>query len=335
MRALICSAFGDPPTLSLGEMPSPRPAADELLVDVEAVGLGYFDTVLLRGIYQEKPALPFVPGREFCGVVAEAGTDMDAALVGKRIAGISFTGCLAERALVKRGHFMVLPDGMDPVTGSAFLSAYATMLYALENCGAQKPGERVLVLGAAGTVGQAAIDIARALGGHVVAAASAEAKRAAATARGAHGVTDYTAADWRDQLRAAAPTGFDIVVDPVGGGYSETAFRHLAPGGRHLVIGFSAGEVPRLPFNLPLLKRASLVGVDWGGFSQQEPEANAALLLRLHDMLADGRLTPKASRTYGIGEVGEVVADLQARRSIGKPVILLRGKWPGQDVAGE
>lgn len=322
MRALICTAYGVPPQLELSEIPAPVPGADELLIDVESVGLGYFDAVLLSGLYQEKPALPFVPGREFCGVVAAAGPGMDAGLTGRRIAGISFTGCLAKQALVRRGHFMALPDNMDASTGGAFLSAYATMLYALENCAAQKPGENILILGAAGTVGQAAIDIGRALGGKIVAAASSEAKRAAAIARGADSATDYAAADWRDQLRRLAPQGFDIVVDPVGGAFSETAFRHLAPGGRHLVVGFSAGEVPRLPLNLPLLKRASLVGVDWGGFSQQEPEANSRLLSRLHNMLRDGLLRPEPASAHTIEEVGQVIADFQARRMIGKPVIV-------------
>lgn len=323
MRALICSEYGTPPLLERGEMPGPVPGPGEAVLRVEAVGLGYFDTVLLRGLYQEKPPLPMIPGRECCGTVVDLGPGTDPALMGRRVAAIAFAGSMAERAKVRISDIVPLPPEMPPATGAAFLSAYATMLYALTLCRRQAEGETLLVLGASGTVGMAAIDIGRALGGRIIAAASSAAKRDAALARGAHEVVDYTDPGWRETLRGLAPRGVDLVVDPVGGAFSETAFRHLAPGGRHLVVGFSAGDIPRLPLNLPLLKRASLVGVDWGGFAQQEPEANAALLQRLGAMLAEGVLTPRPGRMYRVDTFAEAVDDLIARRSIGKPVVLL------------
>lgn len=323
MKALICTEYGSPPHLERGDMPEPDPGPGEAILRVEAVGLGYFDTVLLRGMYQEKPPLPMIPGRECCGTVVRLGPETDQTLKGRRVAAIAFTGSMAEYALVKVSDTVILPPDTPPATGAAFLSAYATMLYALTDCGKQRAGETLLVLGASGTVGMAAIAIGRALGGRVIAAASSDAKRAAALSQGADAALDYTDPDWRTLLRDIAPAGVDIVVDPVGGDYSETAFRHLAPGGRHLVVGFTAGNIPRLPLNLPLLKRASLVGVDWGGFAQNEPAANATLLACLSAMMSDGTLTPQPGRTYDVSTFGQAIDDLMARRSIGKPVVLL------------
>ncbi|TDE35677.1 NADPH:quinone oxidoreductase family protein [Antarcticimicrobium sediminis] len=323
MRALICEEYGSPPKLTRGQIPDPAPGPGEAKLAVEAVGLGYFDSVLLRGMYQEKPPLPMIPGRECCGTVVALGAGTDPTLLGRRVAAIAFTGCMAEYAIVRISDTVPLPRRMPATIGAAFLSAYATMLYALTNCGHQRAGETLLVLGASGTLGMAAIDLGRALGGRVIAAASTPAKREAARMRGAEATVDYTAHDWRDRLRDLAPSGVDIVVDPVGGSYSEPAFRHLAPNGRHLVLGFTAGEIPRLPLNLPLLKRANLVGVDWGGFAQQEPNVNAALLARLGEMLTIGSLTPSPSRTYTVATFGQAIEDLVARRSIGKPVVVL------------
>jgi NADPH2:quinone reductase len=292
MRALICTEYGDPPKLARREVPSPSPAEGELLLNIEAVGLGYFDNVLLSGRYQEKPPLPLILGRECSGTVMAIGASVDPNLIGQRVAAISFAGCMAEQAVVKISDAMSLPHGMSAAKAASCLSAYATMLYALTDCADINTDDAVLVLGAAGTVGQAAIDVALALGGRVIAAASSPEKRSAALARGAEIAIDYTTDSWRTELKRIVPGGIDIVVDPVGGSFSEMAFRQLAPRGRHLVVGFTAGVIPCLPLNLPLLKRASLVGVNWGGFARCEPEANAALLNRLHKMLANGKLTP-------------------------------------------
>ena len=327
MRALICTAFGEEPSLELADVPALEPGPEEILVRVEAVGVGFFDTVLLAGRYQEKPRLPMIPGREFCGRIAACGPKMDAGLVGRLVAGIAFDGCLAEYALARKGHFAVLPEGIAAASGAAFLSSYATALYSLESCGHVRPGEVVLVLGAAGTVGEASIDVAKALGATVVAAASTEEKRAHCLARGADYAIDYTRPDWRRALTAAVGRPVNIVVDPVGGSLSETAFRSLGPGGRFLVVGFADGEIGRIPLNLPLLKRASIVGVDWGGFMQAEPEANERLLARLVGFLADGLIRPSPTSTRALSEFPDVLAQLRRRASIGKPVIVLDGAF--------
>lgn len=323
MRALTCTKYADPPELMWSEVPTPSPMDDELLLDIEAVGLSSFDNVLLSGNYQEKPRLPLIIGRECAGTVAAVGANLNPALIGQRAAAISFGGCLAEQAIAKISDTMMLPENMSTATGAACLSAYATMLYALGDCADLRDGETILVLGAAGTVGQAAIDVGQALGAHVVAAASSPEKRKAALDRGAQIAIDYMSENWRTELKKIVPDGIDIIVDPVGGSFSETAFRQLAPSGRHLVIGFTAGKIPCLPLNLPLLKRASLVGVNWGGFAQQEPEANSALLSRLQTMLGSGRLTPHPPETYNCDEVQIILNGIKDRRSIGKPVILL------------
>ena len=325
MKAMQCRAYGDPPELWTGEVEDPAPGPGEVLIDVEAVGLGYFDAVLLGGKYQEKPALPFVPGREHAGRVIALGDGADPSLLGARVAAISFRGALAEKSVALAAHCMAVPQGMDAAAAGSFLSAYATSLYALETRGAMREGETVLVLGAAGTVGSAAIDVAKALGGRVVAAASSPAKRDFCLERGADVVIDYTQPSWRASLKEhLGGGGPDLIVDTVGGPASEPAFRSIAPGGRHLVVGFAAGEIARLPLNLPLLKSASVVGVDWGGFMQRDPSGNRILLERLGTLLETGRLRPEASTVHELDEVASVLRALLDRRSIGKPVILMR-----------
>lgn len=322
MKALLCRAFGDPPDLAVAEVPDPAPGPGEVLIRVEAVGLGFFDALLLAGRYQEKPPLPFIPGREHEGRVLAVGQGVDPALQGARVAALAFGGALAERAVAKADHCLVVPPGMDAATAGGLLSAYATSLYALEVQGRLQAGETVLVLGGAGAVGSAAIDVAKALGARVAAAASTPEKRERCRRRGADVVVDYTAPDWRAALRGALGGGIDVVMDMVGGAVSEPAFRSLKPGGRHLVVGFASGAIPRLPLNLPLLKRASVVGVDWGGFLLNDPAGNRALLDRLGAMLADGRLSPAAPSVHGLAEVAPLLRRFLDRGGVGKPVVL-------------
>lgn len=324
MKAMQCVAYGDPPELRIGEVDDPLPGPGEVLIEVEAVGLGYFDAVLLAGKYQERPALPFIPGREHAGRVVGLGAGADPALLGARVAAIAFGGAMAGKAVAHAAHCMVVPPDMSPAVAGSLLSAYATSLYALETCGAIRRGETVLVLGAAGAVGAAAIDVAKALGGRVVAAASSPEKLDYCRRRGADIVIDYTRPDWRKALKEELGGGVDLIVDTVGGPASEPAFRSINPGGRHLVVGFASGEIARLPLNLPLLKRASVVGVDWGGFMQTDHAGNRALLDRLGGLLRDGRLCPEVTSVHRLDEVGAVLRALVERRSIGKPVIDLR-----------
>lgn len=321
MKALHCLSYGEPPDLRIAEVAEPVPGPGEALVAVEAVGLGGFDAVLLGGRYQERPEPPFVPGRELAGRVLTVGEGVDPALIGARVAAIAFGGALAERAVARLAHCMAVPPDMDAATAASVLSAYATGLYALESCGRMAAGETVLVLGGAGTVGMAAIDIAKGLGGRVVAAASSAEKLDACRARGADLVVDYGDAEWRRTLARLLDGGVDLVLDPVGGALSEPAFRSLAPGGRHLVVGFASGAIPRLPLNLPLLKRASVVGVDWGGFMQAEPEANRALLARLRALFDAGALRPERPAVHPLSALVPLLDDFRMRRSVGKPVI--------------
>ncbi|WP_052710122.1 NADPH:quinone oxidoreductase family protein [Azospirillum thiophilum] len=321
MKALHCLSYGEPPELRIADVAEPEPGPGEALIAVEAVGIGGFDAVLLGGRYQERPEPPFIPGRELAGRVLAVGEGGDPALVAVRVAAIAFGGALAERAVARCDHCMATPPGMDAATAASILSAYATSLYALESCGRMRAGETVLVLGGAGTVGAAAIDIARGLGGRVVAAASSPEKLEFCRARGAELAVDYGDPDWRRAMTERLGGGVDLVLDPVGGTLSEPAFRSLAPGGRHLVVGFAAGEIPRIPLNLPLLKRASIVGVDWGGFMRTEPAANRTLLARLRALFDSGALRPERPAIHPLSALVPLLDDFRNRRSVGKPVI--------------
>lgn len=322
MKALQCLAYGEPSGLVLRDLPDPDPLAGEVLLSVEAAGLGFVDALHVRGGYQVKRPLPFTPGTEVAGRVLSVGADVDAGLVGKRLMALSPVGALAEKITLPAAVCTEVPDGMSAEIAAGFIVSYCTALYGFQDCGALQPGECVLVLGAGGSVGVAAIDVAKAMGAHVVAAAASAEKREAAKGQGADQVLDYSSPDWRKALvDLLAGRGVDLVYDPVGGDFSETAFRCLAPRGRHLVVGFAAGSIPKLPLNLALLKRASLVGVDWGGYIRAHPAEQPRLLSILTDWFKAGRLKPIASPAHTLAEAPAVLQALVERRSVGKPVI--------------
>lgn len=324
MRAIRCVSYGEPKELVLDTIEPPAPGADEVVVAVEAVGLGYVDALHVRGGYQIKKPLPFVPGSEIAGHVVEVGPGASPQMKGQRVMAMSPDGALAERVRLPVSACIPLPERLSSEAAAGFLVSYCTGLYGLEDCGALKPGETVLVLGASGGVGEAAIDIAKAMGARVIAAASSAEKLEACLARGADLTVDYSRDDWRQTLqRLAGEKGINMVYDPVGGRYSETAFRCLSPGGRFLVVGFANGEIPRIPLNLPLLKRSAIVGVDWGGHVRADPKANVPLLARLVDWIEAGRISPRASSVHPLEEAPAVLQALLDRRSIGKPVIRL------------
>lgn len=324
MRAICCHAYGEPRNLTLDDIAEPTPAAGDLLVDVEAVGLGFVDALRIRGGYQIRNPLPFVAGSEMAGRVVGVGPDVDRSWVGKRVMGWGLSGALAEKALAKAETSTVIPANMSSEAASGFSVSYCTALYGLETCGRLLPGETVLVLGAGGGVGLAAIDVARMLGARTIAAASSRQKLEAAKSQGADLCVDYSGSDWRKSVQeAAGPRGIDVVVDSVGGSYSETAFRCLRPGGRLLVVGFANGEIARIPLNLALLKRASIVGVDWGGFRSAEGAAAGKVLERLAGDVAAGRLSPPATSVHPLSEAPLVLQRLLDRTSVGKPVVLV------------
>jgi NADPH2:quinone reductase len=324
MRAVQCIAYGAPEDLVLKDVPAPVAGAGEVVVAVEAVGLGFVDALHVRGGYQVKKPLPFVPGSEIAGTVVALGDGVPATLMGQRVMGVAGNGGLAEMAVLSVASCMALPPSFSSQAAASALVNYCTGIYGLEVCGNLQAGETVLVLGASGGVGLAAIDIAKGLGATVVAAASSPDKLESCRARGADLTIDYSHADWRKTLEALLQgRRINVVYDPVGGAWSETAFRCLAPGGRHLVVGFAGGEIPRIPLNLPLLKRASIVGVDWGGYVRADSRAARPLMQRLVDLVATGAIAPRPSATFTLDQAPDVLARLMARENIGKPVILI------------
>lgn len=325
MHAIRCGNYGAPSTLTLEDLDDPIPGRGQVVIETEAAGLGYVDALLVAGLYQVKTPLPFTPGSEVAGKVVALGEGAPEALMGKRVMALSPAGALAEKIALPAAACIPVPANMSAEAAAGFIVSYCTALYGFETCGHLKPGETVLVLGAAGGVGMAAIDVAKAMGATVVAAASTEEKRNAAMARGADFAIDYTASDWRKTLEPlTGRRDVDLVYDPVGGDMSETAFRCLAPGGRHLVVGFAAGEIPRIPLNLPLLKRSSIVGVDWGGYVRADPAANIPLLRTLTNWASEGRIDPEPSASFPLAQAPAVLQRLLDRESIGKPVIHFR-----------
>jgi NADPH2:quinone reductase len=322
MRAYVCHEYGAPGLLRIEDRPDPTPGPGEVLLGTEAVGLGYVDALFVAGTYQVKLPLPFVPGSEIAGRIVAVGAGVPETRIGSRVMALAPRGALAERVALPAAACTPVPDQMSAEAAAGFIVSYCTALYGLVDCGKVQPGETVLILGAAGGVGMAAIDVARALGARVIAAASTPEKRAAAIARGAEVAIDYSVPEWRGSLApATGRKDVDVVYDPVGGEHSETALRCLAPGGRHLVVGFAAGTIPRVPLNLALLKRASIVGVDWGGHIRANPGANAPLLQTLVEWVEAGRIDPQPDTTVPFEGAPDVLQALLDRRSVGKPVV--------------
>lgn len=322
MRAIVCNAYGDPRDLVLTELPAPSAGPGQVIIEVEAAGLGYVDALHVRGGYQVKKPLPFIPGSEIAGRIIAVGDGVSSQRIGQRVVAQSPNGGLAEQIAVPASSCMQLPDSFTSEAAASALLNYCTGLYGLEDCGQLRAGETVLVLGASGGVGLAAIDIAKGLGATVAAAASSDDKLASCHARGADLVVNYSQPDWRKALEAElAGRPLTVIYDPVGGVWSETAFRCLSPGGRHLVVGFAGGEIPRIPLNLPLLKRSSIVGVDWGGCIRNNPADAIPVMQRLVDLVASGKITPRPTATYALAEAPMVLEQLMTRGNVGKPVI--------------
>src|SRR4051794_5128311 len=267
MKAVLCKQYGPPDTLTFEELPSPRAGAGEVVVAVKAASVNFPDVLIIQNKYQFKPPLPFSPGSELAGVVKEVGAGVTNVKAGDKVIAFTTYGAFAEEVKTEAGRLLPLPEGMDFASGAAFLLTYGTSDHALRDRGALKAGETLLVLGAAGGVGLAAIEIGKALGARVIACASSEEKLAVCKAHGADDLINYSTQDLREAVKAATGgKGPDVIYDPVGGIYAEPAFRSIGWRGRYLVIGFANGEIPKLPLNLTLLKGASLVGVFWGEF---------------------------------------------------------------------
>jgi NADPH2:quinone reductase len=322
MKALVCKAWGLPETLVVEDLTDPVAGPGQAVVRVHAAGVNFPDALIIQNKYQFTPALPFVPGSECAGVVESIGDGVTRVKPGDRVIALTASGAFAEKVQADAAALTPLPEGVDFAIGSAFLLTYGTAYHALADRGALKQGEVLLVLGASGGVGIAAIEIGKALGARVIAAASSEQKRSICREHGADELIDYTASDLKPVLAAlTAGKGVDVVFDPVGGAFTEAALRNCAWRGRHLVIGFASGDIPRVPANLLLLKGCSLIGVFWGRYVKSEPGAWARDLATLFLWLRQGRLRPHIAERYPLERGAEALAALLARRACGKLVI--------------
>lgn len=322
MRAVVCEKFGPPSSLRELEIATPDIGPEDVLIEVHAAGVGFVDGLMIQGKYQVKPSLPYYPGSEFSGTVAQTGTEVRDLSIGSRVMGLAGSGAFSQFVALPANRLIVLPDEVNYTTAASLYINYATALYGLRDCGKLATGETILILGASGGVGSAAIAVAKAMGAYVIGAASSEKKRSAAIRFGADASVDYTQEGWRSELKALTPDGLNVVYDPVGGSYAEPAFRTLAPGGRFLVVGFAAGTIPSIPLNLALLKRSSIVGVDWGGESRAHPEINHTLVTTILSWIESGTLRPAKVVARPIGEVREALEDQLAGRIVGKLVLL-------------
>ena len=327
MKALLCRAYGPPDSLELTELPTPEAGASQVVIDVRACGVNFPDTLVIAGKYQFQPPMPFAPGTDVAGVISAVGEGVTLP-VGARVFAFMGMGMggFAEQVVVNAASVVPLPDNIDFMTAAAMHLTYATTYHALVDRAHLQSGETVLVLGAAGGVGLACVELAKLMGARVIAAASTEEKLAVCRASGADETINYTSEDLRDRLKAlTGGQGVDVVYDPVGGAYAEPALRSTAWNGRYLVVGFTGGDIPRIPLNLPLLKGCAILGVFWGGFAMRDPKANAAHMRQLVTWLAEGKITPHISGVYALADAPRALDDMLHRRVIGKAVIVPAG----------
>jgi NADPH2:quinone reductase len=323
MKAVVCKAWGLPDSLVVEEQPELAAGPGQVVIDVKAAGVNFPDVLIIQGKYQVRPELPFTPGNELSGVVSAVGDGVTDVRVGDKVIAFIAQGAFAQQAVAPAQAVMPMPPGMDFDTAAAITLTYGTSHHAVVDRAALKAGETMLVLGAAGGVGLAAIEIGKALGARVIAAASSEAKLAVCRAHGADATINYATEDLREAIKAATGgKGPDVIYDPVGGAYTEPAFRAIGWRGRYLVVGFANGEIPKLPLNLMLLKGASLVGVFWGEFVKREPKANLAAMRELFGWLAEGKIKPHISGRYTLADTAAALNDMAARKVTGKVVIL-------------
>jgi NADPH2:quinone reductase len=322
MKAVLCKAFGPPESLVVEDIPSPTPGPGEAVIAVKAASVNFPDVLIIENKYQLKPPLPFSPGSELAGIVKVAGSGVTNFKSGDRVMAITGYGAFAEEVKTEARRMIAIPPGMDFATAAAFGLTYATSEHALVDRGALKAGETLLVLGAAGGVGLAAIEIGKILGARVIACASTDAKLAVCREHGADDTINYATEDLRERIKALTNgTGADVVYDPVGGAYTELALRSMAWRGRLLVIGFAAGDIPKIPLNLPLLKGLSIVGVYWGEWTRREPQNFAEAMARLGGWYALGKLKPHISATFPLERAADALTLMAQRKVIGKVVL--------------
>ena len=331
MKAVLCKEYGPPEKLVIEDVPSPEPGKGQVVLEVHAAAVNFPDVLIIENKYQFKPPLPFSPGGEVAGKVIKIGEGVTRVKVGDRVIGSCGWGGFAEEIALDEGRVTPIPDEMDYTTASAFLMTYGTSHHALKDRAHIKPGETLLVLGAAGGVGLAAVELGKAMGARVIAAASSEDKLAVCKEHGADETLLYPSGPLdreaqkklSDQIKElTGGQGADVVYDPVGGDYSEAALRATNWEGRFLVVGFASGPIPKIPLNLALLKGCQIVGVFWGAFTARDPEGNKKNLQELMDWFKAGKLRPHVSKTYKFEEVADALNDMAARKVKGKIVLV-------------
>ena len=326
MKALVCPAYGPLENLHVGELPDPMPGAGEVLIEVRAAGVNFPDVLIVQGKYQFKPEPPFAPGGEVAGVVRAVGPGVERFKAGDRVLATMISGGYAELAVAKERQVLRLPEGLGDEVASAFALTYGTSYHALKDRAALNAGETLLVLGAAGGVGLAAVELGVVMGARVIAAASSDDKLAMTREHGAHETINYATEDLRARIKdLTGGKGVDVIYDPVGGDMAETALRSIAWEGRFLVVGFAAGEIPKLPLNLVLLKGCQVVGVFWGSFAEREPQRNEANLEEMVGWYREGRIRPHIDGTYPLEQSIDALRRIAARQVRGKLVITMPG----------
>ena len=311
MKAVLCKELGPPEKLVVEDIPALQPGKGQVVVSVKAAGVNFPDTLIIQGKYQFKPEPPFSPGGEVAGVVKALGEGVTGWKPGERVIAGSTWGGFAQEIAVEADRLLRMPENMDFVSASAFLLTYGTSYHALKDRAQLQAGETLLVLGASGGVGLSAIQIGKAMGARVIAAASSDAKLAVCRQHGADELINYASEDLRSRVKAiTAGKGVDVVYDPVGGPYSEPALRDMAWNGRFLVVGFAAGDIPKVPLNLALLKGCSIVGVFWGAFTRNEPEHNRRNNEELMQLFAAGKVKPHIHATYPLERAAEALNEV-------------------------
>jgi NADPH:quinone reductase len=322
VKAILCKAFGPPDSLVFEDVPSPVAGPGEVVVSVKTASVNFPDVLIIQNKYQMKPPLPFSPGSELAGVVGSVGDGVTRWKPGDPVMAITGYGAFAEEVKVDVNRLLPVPAGMDFVSAAAFGLTYATSEHALCDRGDLKAGETLLVLGASGGVGIAAIEIGKILGARVIACASTDDKLAVCREHGADDTINYATEDLRERIKAiTGGKGADVVYDPVGGTYTELALRSIAWRGRLLVVGFAAGDIPKIPLNLTLLKGCAIVGVFWGEFTRREPERFLAAMDKLGRWFAEGRLKPHVSATFPLERAADALAMMAGRNVKGKVVL--------------
>ncbi len=326
MKAVLCKSHGLPDTLMIEEIPSTQPGPKEVLIRVKACGVNFPDTLIIQGNYQFKPEMPFSPGGELAGIVTEAGAQVSHVKPGDHVIAFTGWGGFAEEVVTDAYKVIPIPPSLDFNIAASFAMVYGTSYHAFYDRAQLKSGETVLVLGAAGGVGLAAVEIAKIMGARVIAAASNDVKLDVCRSHGADELVNYNHIDWRDRVKQLTDgKGVDVIYDPVGGDLSEPAIRLIAWNGRYLAIGFAAGSIPKVSLNLPLLKGCSIVGVFWGEFAMRQKRENQANMQQLFAWLMEGKLKPHISAVYPLEKAADALNALMARQTTGK-VVLVTGQ---------